>query len=116
MYRVRVPSTPHYNKLGKMVKLEVSGDKKLYTLFFQDHAFPKSRYYDYELEEVEIDDLFDLLDNVTVHAPGQWHNDIGPKDWYAVSSDEFGGIFAYFQHENDAFRFRLDYINRKLNP
>lgn len=60
--------------------------------------------------------LDDLLDEISVHPPGLWENDQGPKDWYAVSTDEAGGIVAYFQYEVDACRWRLDYINRKLNP
>jgi hypothetical protein len=55
------------------------------------------------------------LEAVQVDAPGMWENDAGPKEWYAVS-DEDVGIIAYFQEEVDAFRFRLDYINRQLNP
>ena len=34
--------------------------------------------------------------------------------WFAVVNEE--GICAYFGNETDALRFRLDYINRKLNP
>lgn len=36
--------------------------------------------------------------------------------WYGVSTDDDGGLIAYFRDETDAFRFRLDYINRKMNP
>jgi hypothetical protein len=61
-------------------------------------------------------DLDTMLEEVSVHAPGMWENDEGPKDWWAVSTDEDGGIIAYFRDEADAFRYRLDYINRKLNP
>lgn len=43
-------------------------------------------------------------------------NDEGPENWYAVSTNEHGGIIAYFQFYADAYRWRLDYINRKLNP
>ena len=39
----------------------------------------------------------------------------GPKDWYAVATDD-DGIIAYFFKESDAYRFCLDYINRQLNP
>jgi hypothetical protein len=61
-------------------------------------------------------DLDDWLEAVSVHSPGMWHNDKGPLDWYAVSVDDEGGIVAYFRDETDAYRFRLDYINRKMNP
>lgn len=57
--------------------------------------------------------LDDLTQEISVDAPGQWENDEGPKDWYAVSGPF--GIFAYFGDENEAFRHRLDIINRILN-
>lgn len=60
--------------------------------------------------------LEELLEEISVHSPGAWYNAQGPQDWYAVSSDEAGGIFAYFQYENDAFLFRLDLINNIMNP
>lgn len=56
-----------------------------------------------------------LLDQVVVYSPVEWENNIGPKDWYAVATDD-DGIIAYFYKEVDAYRFRLDYINRELNP
>ena len=58
--------------------------------------------------------LDSLLESISVSSPGMWENDIGPKDWWAVINDD--GIIAYFRDEVDAFRFRLDYINRLLNP
>ncbi len=58
--------------------------------------------------------LDELLQVVSVMAPGSWENDAGPKDWYAVCNDD--GIIAYFQDERAAYRFRLDYINGLLNP
>lgn len=57
--------------------------------------------------------LSKLLDEWQVHGPGQWENKRGPLDFYAVSNE--GGIIAYFQHEQDAFAFRLDKINSILN-
>ena len=47
--------------------------------------------------------------------PGLWENESSPhlKDWFAVSNNE--GIIAYFGREDDAYMFRLDYINRILN-
>ena len=56
------------------------------------------------------------LEAVSVHDPGSWENEDGPAGWYAVSVDHEGGIVAYFRDEADAFRWRLDYINRQLNP
>lgn len=60
-------------------------------------------------------DLDELLETVVVDHPCAWQNDTGPKGWFAVSTGE-QGIIAYFAHEVDAYRFRLDYINRLLNP
>ena len=61
-----------------------------------------------------LDKLLDeLLETWSVLAPGQWENDQGPQDWYAVCDEE--GIIAYFAEEPDALRFRLSEINRVLN-
>jgi hypothetical protein len=57
--------------------------------------------------------LDELLEIWSVIPPGQWENNIGPKDWFAVANDV--GIVAYFGEEADAFRFRLAEINRALN-
>ncbi len=57
----------------------------------------------------------ELLANWQVDMPGMWENDTGPKGWWGVSNDD-EGIVAYFFREVDAFRFRLDMINRELNP
>ena len=62
-----------------------------------------------------VKSLDDWLEHVAVHSPGMWKNDVGPLDWYAVSDDDLS-IIAYFASEVDAYRFRLDYINRQLNP
>lgn len=61
-------------------------------------------------------DLDQLLEEVSVLSPGQWENEDTPHlgEWWAVCNDQ--GIIAYFGDETDAFRFRLDYINRILNP
>lgn len=37
----------------------------------------------------------------------------GIMGWWAVVDDN--GAYAYFGKEEDAFRFRLDEINRRLN-
>jgi hypothetical protein len=61
--------------------------------------------------------LDELLDVWAVHNPGMWENELSSllKDWFAVSSDDAGGIVAYFAEEKDAYRYRLDQINRELN-
>lgn len=58
--------------------------------------------------------LDQLLEDISVLAPGQWDNDEGPVGWYAVCNER--GIIAYFGKELDALRFRLSYINGLLNP
>lgn len=59
--------------------------------------------------------LDDLLEEWAVMFPGMWENNNTPTlgDWYAVSNNK--GIIAYFGNEADAFRFRLNEINRILN-
>ena len=61
--------------------------------------------------------LSDWLDAVSVMEHGAWVNELSPKlpQWFAVCTDD-DGIIAYFNNSTDAYRFRLDYINRKLNP
>jgi len=63
---------------------------------------PKTKDLDTMLEEVQVE--WDCRDNEC------------PEGWYGVSVDDEGGIIAYFRDEVDAYRYRLDYINRKLNP
>ena len=60
-------------------------------------------------------DLNQLLEEWSVLFPGCWENDLSifMENWYAVSNDN--GIVAYFSNQNDAFRFRLNEINRILN-
>ena len=58
--------------------------------------------------------LDEMLDDISVMAPGQWENDDGPDGWYAVVNDD--GIIAYFGSETLALGFRLWYINSVLNP
>lgn len=60
-------------------------------------------------------DIETLLEEISVMEPGLWENQSSETlaDWWAVSSDL--GIIAYFGSEQDAFIFRLDYINRILN-
>ena len=41
--------------------------------------------------------------NPEVLAPSEWENDNGPKDWYAISTEESGGIVAYAETEELAW-------------
>lgn len=60
--------------------------------------------------------LDDLLEQISVMAPGCWENEqsLTLGNWWAVCNEE--GIVAYFGKETDALRFRLSYINGLLNP
>jgi len=66
--------------------------------------------------------LGNMLEEVSVHPAGDIPaiadipGDHTLKDWYAVSTDDAGGVIAYFRDESTALRFRLDYINDSLNP
>ncbi len=63
-------------------------------------------------ENLKSMNLDELLDEISVMH--EWSNDTrGIDDWYAVATDL--GIIAYFGSEHEAYRFRLDYINRILN-
>lgn len=57
--------------------------------------------------------LESLLQEITVIPPGEYGEHLVTK-WFAVANTN--GIVAYFFRESDALRFRLDYINRLLNP
>jgi hypothetical protein len=62
--------------------------------------------------------LDDWLDAVTVREPRinspSYAESGDPNDWWAVSTAY--GDLARFRDETDAYRFRLDYINRRMNP
>jgi len=64
-------------------------------------------------------DLDDLLERISVMSPGQLEPDIDhgtadhPRGWRGVVNEY--GVIAYFGDENEAFRYRLDLINRRLN-
>lgn len=63
-------------------------------------------------ENLKDKTLDELLEEISVLD--EWHNQTkGLEGWFAVSTDL--GIIAYISEEADAYRFRLDYINRLLN-
>lgn len=67
------------------------------------------------MENIPFNTIEDLLEDITVHSPGQWENDEGPEGWWAVSTEFDGGICGYFQHEEQAYGFRMFLINMILN-
>ena len=67
-----------------------------------------------DVDEPPTKTLDAALEKWQVHEPYMWENTEGPKGWYAVSDDT--GIVAYFVNSVSAFRWRLDMINRDLNP
>ena len=64
------------------------------------------------LEEVTVMPCSDMVDNFVEGEPLHNLNSI-LDGWYAVDTPI--GIIAYFGNEVEAFRFRLDIINRILN-
>jgi hypothetical protein len=60
--------------------------------------------------------LEQALEMVSVHPAEEIPDWRGNPNWYAVSTDEDGGVIAFFAREVDAFAFRLAIINRLLNP
>jgi hypothetical protein len=64
-------------------------------------------------------DLAYWLDEVTVSSKGD--HDREAVNWWPDAlpwgvSTPTDGVAAVFMAERDAYRWRLDYINRKLNP
>ena len=66
--------------------------------------------------------LEELLEDVTVGDVDEHHiqvnsTSLGPGmlGWFYVASGDYG-VLAYFPAETNAFRYRLDVINQKLNP
>lgn len=57
--------------------------------------------------------LDDLLEEFTVDEEWNNHTTRVLKGWYAFVTPL--GIIAYFGTKEEAFRYRLDYINRILN-
>jgi hypothetical protein len=63
-------------------------------------------------ENLKGKSLDELLDEISVLD--EWENQTkGLEGWFAVATDL--GIIAYFGNEAEAYRFRLDYINRIIN-
>lgn len=60
---------------------------------------------DYYLQEINVQEVDEELVELN-----KIPNLVG---WFAVVNEE--GIIAYFGKEKHAFKFRLDYINNKLN-
>ena len=56
--------------------------------------------------------LDELLEEISILD--EWENQTtGLDGWFAVATDL--GIIAYFGEEAEAYKFRLDYINRIMN-
>ena len=68
-------------------------------------------------EAMTVPSLNALLDSWSVLPPvGVWDEyNIKPGVYHPVCNDD-DGVVAYFLRESGAFRFRLDMINRTLNP
>ena len=57
------------------------------------------------LEEIQVQEIDEDVAFI--------NDTLGIIGWFAVVNEE--GIIAYFGKEKHAFKFRLDYINNKLN-
>ena len=56
-----------------------------------------------------LDELFE-----EISVLDEWENQTtGLDGWFAVATDL--GIIAYFGNDTEAYKFRLDYINRIVN-
>lgn len=72
------------------------------------------------LDDISVIECDEMNIALSIAHDAENPNDIGgahhphPAGWYGVCDEE--GVIAYFQREVDAFRFRLDLINRRLNP
>lgn len=67
---------------------------------------------DYWLENISVMSCDDMIDNFKKGDRLYNLNEL-LSGWFSVVNTD--GIIAYFAIEKDAFRFRLDYINNKLN-
>lgn len=65
--------------------------------------------------------LNEWLESVQVTEISDYENKVNNNGltavigWFGVSTDHDGGFIAYFRDEKDAFAYRLDYINTKIN-
>jgi hypothetical protein len=84
--------------------------------------FEKQGYYSSTSGRIDLDYLYDACEIITVDVSVEdllgvvevWIDDTRIIEKYCVSGQE--GPIAWFVKEIDANRFRLDYINRLLNP
>jgi hypothetical protein len=71
-----------------------------------------NKQFNESLENLKDLSLDELLEEISVLD--EWENQTkGLDGWFAVCTDL--GIIAYFGEKSEAFKFRLDYINRILN-
>ena len=64
------------------------------------------------LEEIAVMPCEDMVDDF-IEGSGMHNLNTQLKKWFAVVNSQ--GIIAYFGEKSEAFRFRLDYINRIIN-
>ena len=82
------------------------------TRIERSRKYFKGKTLDELLEEISVLPCADMVDDFLFGEPMHILNTslIG---WYGVANEE--GIFAYFGDEEEAFKYRLDFINRILN-
>jgi len=102
------------NILYSLEVAQTQSQKKKIALIISNIETTKQTLEGFDLDELcdeisvmSCDDMADDFQNNLTNV------NILLKGWYAVVSDL--GIIAYFAEEKEAFRYRLEYINRILN-
>lgn len=100
---------------GKPTKQDIEALQQITPLLHKAKAQPRKPMYA-RSTNLKIDDLLEEYSVMEVDDMMNEANDgklTGIMGWWAVVDDN--GAYAYFGKEEDAFRFRLDEINRRLN-
>lgn len=66
-----------------------------------------------EISVLSVDDMVDDFKGGTENDQKMYQLNTLLSGWYAVANEE--GIIAYFGTQEEAFSYRLNYINRVLN-
>lgn len=100
---------------GKPTEQDLEALERICPLLHKSKAAPRSPMY----ARASSYSLDDLLEEYAVMEVDEQMNEAngrrlsGILGWWAVVDDN--GAYAYFGKEEDAFRFRLAEINRRLN-
>ena len=100
---------------GKPTEQDLDAMERLCPLLHKAKAQPR-KPFESRSSSLKLDDLLEEYAVMEVDDQMNEANDgklSGILGWWAVVNDE--GAYAYFGKEEDAFRFRLAEINRRLN-